>query len=697
MSDLRDRLQEAVNQDGRSLNQIERDAGLGKGTLIKFLNGSGGESLRVPVLQALAGQLGTTVGALLGEAAPDGEAGDQGAAGVIGIPLQDLRVSGLNPRHRFEAEPIETLAESIARHGVLQNLVVRPHPEARGKYLIVSGARRFLACEELERDGAWPPAALPDGLLPCRVLLPLDAAGAEGAEAADQEHVILALIENMEREALTPIEEARAFETLQHNGWSSDAIAERIHRTQRFVQQRLALMRLIPAVRDILEEEGITVSQARALARANPEEQPELLRLIQSGALTTEAAIDEAAKAQARRRQIAAGSGPASLAAGGLDAVASHDGSAAERRREAFDPATAPLPPKLSEIQREAVPHDFLNVPWCTINEDLAVDFDLELMKHLPPVAYQADVATIWAKTGNARLTLVAHGELRPKAELPNPGWGIAIFVDAEGEASGAIQIGRSEALREQVEAFIREGLDQGFRSDAAPAEEEEDGARAIGDPSAPVPPIYAHVDCVTFKPDFIAVLEKELPRWLPAEAADGASLNLRIEGKAESVSLYGKGGKGWHVYCWQDATGCGWMGSCAPSGKVETFLRAGLRKGFLVETETQTRARQAAEQAEARAQRQARYRLILDRLGTLRAEELDAETQRELAQLAIDLALRNAEIAAAEGWQENDAACAAFDDHVGTLTDRVCAIGGVAMPDEDAADEPAEQEGAAA
>lgn len=182
------------------------------------------------------------------------------------LPLAAIEASPLNPRKTIDPAGVEELAASIRQHGLLQNLVVRPAAR-HGRYLIVAGERRFRALQLLVGRGQWDAAG---PLIPCRLV-----------EGGDADHLALALLENLQRQDVNPIEEAEAFAELQRidaERWSAASIASRLGCSQRHIEGRLALIRrLAPQAQDAMRQGLLTVRQARALQLANHEEQVKLV------------------------------------------------------------------------------------------------------------------------------------------------------------------------------------------------------------------------------------------------------------------------------------------------------------------------------------------------------------------------------------------------------------------------------------
>lgn len=178
-------------------------------------------------------------------------------------PLSSLIQSKLNPRKRFDETAVIELANSIAEHGLLQPLVVRPHPKQQDNYEIVAGERRFRALSwllEQERiQSDYPVATII-------------------RDVTDFELVLLATVENMQRSDMTPLEEADAFAQLVELGENEEGIALRTGVAASTVKLRLKLATgLSSKVRSALEKETINLSQAQALLLIGKGLQNELL------------------------------------------------------------------------------------------------------------------------------------------------------------------------------------------------------------------------------------------------------------------------------------------------------------------------------------------------------------------------------------------------------------------------------------
>ncbi len=186
--------------------------------------------------------------------------------------------SDLNPRRSFDADSITTLADSIAEHGFIQPIMLRPRADAPGRYWIVVGERRWRAAcllqEQRERYGRGDDPVL----IPARI-----------RAMSDREHLEIALIENMHRTDVAPLEEAEAIAKLvkDYDG-DTAAAAHAIGKTgksgQRFVQIALNLVeKLTPEVKEALRDGTINKEMARNLTVADHARQRILLRCVQDG------------------------------------------------------------------------------------------------------------------------------------------------------------------------------------------------------------------------------------------------------------------------------------------------------------------------------------------------------------------------------------------------------------------------------
>jgi len=206
--------------------------------------------------------------------------GPPAPAGLSDIPVGAVRPNARQPRRRFEAESIASLAESVRVSGVIQPVLVKPLGD--GTYELVAGERRWRAARA---------AGLPT--IPAIV-----------RESDDRESLLLALVENVAREDLSPVEEARAYAVLQDEfGLSLGDISERVARAKPTVSNRLRLLELPDDVLGLLERGLLTEGHARAvLAVPDNEERRRLARRIVRQGLSVRAAERAARWAGARTK-----------------------------------------------------------------------------------------------------------------------------------------------------------------------------------------------------------------------------------------------------------------------------------------------------------------------------------------------------------------------------------------------------------
>ncbi|MGD8870941.1 MAG: ParB/RepB/Spo0J family partition protein, partial [Gemmatimonadota bacterium] len=186
-------------------------------------------------------RLGKGLGALLGEyLEPDQEA----TAETRRMPLSAIVASQLQPRRVFSDEELDELAASIRENGLLQPLVVRPVADAEDRFELVVGERRFRAVTRL----GW--ADVP-------VLV---------RDATDETLLVLALVENLQREALNPLEEAEGYVALSERfDLSQAAIAQAVGKDRSTVANMMRLLKLPPSLRQLVEAGDLTQGHARAL------------------------------------------------------------------------------------------------------------------------------------------------------------------------------------------------------------------------------------------------------------------------------------------------------------------------------------------------------------------------------------------------------------------------------------------------
>lgn len=193
--------------------------------------------------------LGRGLDALLGAAAaepPPAVPDTQVAEGLRMLPVESIRRGRMQPRSRFPAEGIQELAESIRAQGVVQPIVVR-RAGAEG-YEIIAGERRWRAAQ----------------------VAGLEQVPAVVREVSDQSALAMALIENIQREDLNPLDEAQAMRRLaEDHGLTHQQMAEAIGRSRAAVTNLLRLLELDARVAEMVHDGRIEMGHARALLALN--------------------------------------------------------------------------------------------------------------------------------------------------------------------------------------------------------------------------------------------------------------------------------------------------------------------------------------------------------------------------------------------------------------------------------------------
>ncbi|WP_373502512.1 ParB/RepB/Spo0J family partition protein [Aestuariivirga sp.] len=186
-------------------------------------------------------RLGRGLAALIGDDTSE-EAVVQDARSLRHMPIELLRASPNNPRKHFAEADLEDLSRSIREKGLLQPIVVRPLPQ--GEYEIVAGERRWRAAQR---------AAIHDVPVLIR-------------ELTDGEALEIALIENIQRSDLNPLEEARAYGLLlEQFNYTQQQLADSIGKSRSHIANTLRLLNLPDSVRQQIEDGQLTAGHARAL------------------------------------------------------------------------------------------------------------------------------------------------------------------------------------------------------------------------------------------------------------------------------------------------------------------------------------------------------------------------------------------------------------------------------------------------
>lgn len=225
-------------------------------------------------------RLGRGLAALIGDMAPveDLRAGNQSAEGGIRrLPVAQIIANRSNPRREFDAEQLEDLANSVREKGVMQPLLVRP---AGDRYELIAGERRWRAAQRA-------------GLHEVPVII---------RDVDDREALELAIIENVQRVDLNPVEEAQGYgQLIEQFSYTQHDLAQVIGKSRSHVANTLRLLRLPDSVRGMLASGELTAGHARTLITA---EDPEGLarRIIDDGLSVREAEALSQQRNESKRR-----------------------------------------------------------------------------------------------------------------------------------------------------------------------------------------------------------------------------------------------------------------------------------------------------------------------------------------------------------------------------------------------------------
>lgn len=210
-------------------------------------------------MAAKKGGLGRGLEALFNENSTDDK-------GVVTLRLTEIEPNRNQPRADFDENSLSELAESIQKHGLIQPIVVRP--TSSGAYQIVAGERRWRACRMA-------------GLSEVPVVI---------KELDDRNYFEVALVENLQREDLNPVEEAQGYRTLvEAYGLTQEQVAENVGKSRSAVTNALRLLNLSEAALEALKNSEITAGHARAILAADSDTlAAEMLKAAQNGASVRE-------------------------------------------------------------------------------------------------------------------------------------------------------------------------------------------------------------------------------------------------------------------------------------------------------------------------------------------------------------------------------------------------------------------------
>ena len=165
------------------------------------------------------------------------------------ISITDIQKNPYQPRKEFDGEKLHELAQSIKENGVIQPIIVRQSPVIG--YEILAGERRYRAS----------------------LLAGLRSIPAVVKQLSDQEMMVQSIIENLQRENLNPIEEARAYESLVEKGFTHAEIADKMGKSRPYISNSIRLLSLPDAILSEVENGKLSQAHARSLVGLNKEQQ----------------------------------------------------------------------------------------------------------------------------------------------------------------------------------------------------------------------------------------------------------------------------------------------------------------------------------------------------------------------------------------------------------------------------------------
>jgi ParB family chromosome partitioning protein len=194
------------------------------------------------------GNLGRGLAALFGDTGPASDVPNADTQrGLRAVPLEHVHPNPQQPRHHFDSENLNELAESIRENGIIQPIIVRHHPSMEGEYEIIAGERRWRAAQ----------------------LAQLHEIPAIVRDVSDVKGLEIALLENIQRADLTAIEEAQAYRRLMDEfSYTQANLAQALGKSRSHIANSLRLLGLPEEVKSLIEEGALTAGHARTLIGA---------------------------------------------------------------------------------------------------------------------------------------------------------------------------------------------------------------------------------------------------------------------------------------------------------------------------------------------------------------------------------------------------------------------------------------------
>ena len=180
------------------------------------------------------------------------------------IPLSKVKPNPYQPRIEFDSQPLEELAKSISENGLIQPIAVR---EVFDEYEIIAGERRYRACKLINMEE-----------VPCVIL-----------RATEMETAQMALVENVQRENLNAIEEAKAYvQMMRMSELTQEELAKKVGKKQSTIANKIRLLNLPDEIKEHVRSKNISERHARALLSLNNEQQKTMLSEILAENLTVQ-------------------------------------------------------------------------------------------------------------------------------------------------------------------------------------------------------------------------------------------------------------------------------------------------------------------------------------------------------------------------------------------------------------------------
>ena len=205
-------------------------------------------------------RLGRGLAALIGDASSEFEVVER-VRGIRKVAIDLIKANPKNPRRLFKEEDLEELAGSIRQHGMIQPVVVRPAPAGGSGYELIAGERRWRAAQKAGQHEI--PVIIQD--------------------VTDREAMEIAIIENVQRQDLNPLEEAMGYDQLiREFEYTQNDLAAVIGKSRSHVANTLRLLKLPEPVKEYLNEGALTAGHARALIAA-PDPAALAKRIVEEG------------------------------------------------------------------------------------------------------------------------------------------------------------------------------------------------------------------------------------------------------------------------------------------------------------------------------------------------------------------------------------------------------------------------------